>query len=170
MDPAPTPLWLSHHHPESYDRCVVIGRRHVCRRCLVLYPVALVIAAVIVAGARAPQLEIAAMWLLPIGVVVEWVGEHVGGWAHNPRRLVALSAIAAIGAGVALGRHMLHPFETAALLPMLVIAAVCGISALWGSAVTTARLMEEGWEADHEAEERARWDRLRDLADVDSAE
>ena len=37
-----TPMWLSHHWPSGYDRCTVIAGRHVCRRCLVLYPVALV--------------------------------------------------------------------------------------------------------------------------------
>ena len=26
---ADTPLWLSHHHPEAYDRCAVVAGRHV---------------------------------------------------------------------------------------------------------------------------------------------
>ena len=41
---ADTPMWLSHHWPSDYDRCAVVAGRHVCRRCLVLYPLALVAA------------------------------------------------------------------------------------------------------------------------------
>ena len=33
-------LLLSHHPPGQYDRCIRIGRHHVCRRCAVLYPLA----------------------------------------------------------------------------------------------------------------------------------
>ncbi|HET6663331.1 MAG TPA: hypothetical protein VFG94_03700, partial [Acidimicrobiales bacterium] len=43
----PTPLSLSHHWPDEYDRCVTVGGRKVCRRCLVLYPTALVSAVVL---------------------------------------------------------------------------------------------------------------------------
>lgn len=30
---ADTPLWLSHHWPGEYDRCAMVARRHICRRC-----------------------------------------------------------------------------------------------------------------------------------------
>ena len=38
-----TPMWLSHHWPPDYDRCAVVAGLHVCRRCLVLYPLARVV-------------------------------------------------------------------------------------------------------------------------------
>ena len=31
------PLWLSHHYACDADRCVTIGRSHVCRRCLAMF-------------------------------------------------------------------------------------------------------------------------------------
>lgn len=38
VDPAPLrPVWLSHHDEREADRCVRIGRAHVCRRCLAIY-------------------------------------------------------------------------------------------------------------------------------------
>ena len=46
-DADPSPMWLAPHHPDQYDRCVTVGDRHVCRRCLVLYPVAALSALVI---------------------------------------------------------------------------------------------------------------------------
>lgn len=31
------PLWLSHHYACDADRCVRVGGRHVCRRCLAMF-------------------------------------------------------------------------------------------------------------------------------------
>ena len=31
------PSWLSHHHADEADRCVRVGDRHVCRRCLAMF-------------------------------------------------------------------------------------------------------------------------------------
>ena len=52
---ADTPMMLSHHFPEDYDRCAVVAGFHVCRRCLVLYPVALVTGVVISLGSWWPD-------------------------------------------------------------------------------------------------------------------
>ena len=38
-----TPIWLSHHYPEQYDRCVLVGRKHICRRCMALYPLSFLV-------------------------------------------------------------------------------------------------------------------------------
>ena len=32
-------FWLSHHHPDEYDRCYAVAGVHVCARCLGTYPV-----------------------------------------------------------------------------------------------------------------------------------
>ena len=45
-----TPLWLSHHYPGQYDRCVVVGRRHLCRRCAVMYPFAVLVGVIALLG------------------------------------------------------------------------------------------------------------------------
>ena len=51
---ADTPMYLSHHWPSDYDRCAVVGGMHICRRCLVLYPVALVAGLVVGIGSWTP--------------------------------------------------------------------------------------------------------------------
>ena len=64
---ADTPMWLSHHWPSGYDRCAVIAGRHVCRRCLVLYPLALVTGIAISIGSWWPTgLDAAVLWLFPL--------------------------------------------------------------------------------------------------------
>lgn len=98
----PSPLWLAHHWPNDYDRCVRIGRFHVCRRCLVLYPVAVVVAiASSVAGYAPAWAPIA----LPALAVAEFALEHLGVLSHRPRRLMATSALAAVGLGVGFARY-----------------------------------------------------------------
>ena len=64
---ADTPMCLSHHWPTGYDRCAVIGGLHVCRRCLVLYPVALVAGVAISLGSWWPDgLDPWVLWLFPL--------------------------------------------------------------------------------------------------------
>ena len=67
-----TPLWLSHHHPEQYDRCVVLGGRHLCRRCIVLYPTAIVAGIILgITGPWPTDLDPWLLWLLPLPAVIE---------------------------------------------------------------------------------------------------
>lgn len=107
-----TPLWLSHHWPEDYDRCVRIGRNHVCRRCLVLYPLAAVATVVGLAiggdaGLAASNAWSAAIVLLaPLPAVVEFVLEHVGILRHNPRRQVVVTVPLGLGLGVGFARYL----------------------------------------------------------------
>jgi hypothetical protein len=87
-----TPLWLSHHRPDQYDRCVVIRGRHVCRRCIVLYPTALVAAIVLgIVGPWPEDLDPWVLWILPLPAVAEFVLEHRHAIKHSPTRLVAFS-------------------------------------------------------------------------------
>ena len=63
--------------------------RHVCRRCLVLYPLALVAAVLASAGVSWPdRVDGWLCWLLPLPAVVEFVGEQLGLLRHRPARLV----------------------------------------------------------------------------------
>ena len=80
----PTPIWLAHHWPDEYDRCVLVGRRHICRRCIVMYPIAFAVIALSLAGVALPtpwsQL---ALVFLPLPALVEFVGEHLGSWRYS---------------------------------------------------------------------------------------
>ena len=61
-----TPLWLSHHWPHDFDRCVDVRGYKVCRRCAVLYPLGLLSALVLGAVGSWPEaMDPWLVWLLP---------------------------------------------------------------------------------------------------------
>jgi uncharacterized membrane protein len=94
------PLWLTHHWPDEYDRCATVRGRLVCRRCLVLYPLALVAALVLAHVASWPErLDPWFLWLLPLPAVVEFVAEQLRLVRHSPRRLVVLTTLLAVACG-----------------------------------------------------------------------
>lgn len=163
---ATSPMWLAHHPPEHLERCVQLRGRHVCRRCAVLYPIA-VLSAVAVLVLDPPQtLMTLALWVLPVPMVLEWVGEHLGGWRYSPTRQVTVTAIGAPALGVALAWHAVEPFAWAATLPVLTWTAICLSSALAGRLV--AGVEEPGWQERHDAaetERRAHLERLLAAAD-----
>ena len=158
-----SPLWISHHWPEHYDRCVPLGRLHVCRRCLVLYPVTLVMMIFLLVadvGLRSPW--IVAMWVLPIPMVLEWVAEHGGRARYSPLRQAVLAAVAAPALAIALTEHLRDPFTLVAVAPVTLYIAVCAVSAVIG---TLRRPGATDWEAQHESEEQARRAALESLLD-----
>jgi hypothetical protein len=105
-DPTITPLWLSHHYPGQYDRCVVVGRRHLCRRCAVMYPFAVLVGVVALLGFElsSPWSQIALV-VLPIPALVEFVGEHRGRWEYSTPRHTVVSALQGLGVGVGFVRY-----------------------------------------------------------------
>ena len=105
-----TALWLSHHWPEDYDRCVRIGHRHVCRRCLWFWPACLATMLLTLAGLRWPDaLDPWLVALLPVPVVIEWWGEHLGLIRYSATRQIPLTLLAAPAVGVGLARYLEHP-------------------------------------------------------------
>jgi len=106
-DESISPLWLAHHYPEDYDRCVTIGRSHVCRRCLVLYPTALAVMALALATLRWPRsLDPWLLVLLPLPSVVEFVLEHLAIITYRPWRLAVLTIPLALALGVGFARYL----------------------------------------------------------------
>ena len=93
-------MWLAHHNPEDYDRCARVGRSYVCRRCLVLYPLALAVLVLTSSWHPARAVDVAVLVLLPLPAVVELVVEQWRGVGYAPRRQVAVT----IPLAVALGR------------------------------------------------------------------
>ncbi len=105
-----TPLWLSHHWPEDYDRCMRVGRRHVCRRCGVLYPVAFAVLALSLLGLTAPAgFGVVALVLLPLPALGDFVAEQLGWLAPSPARLVAVTVPLGVGLGVGFVRYLDAP-------------------------------------------------------------
>lgn len=99
-------MWLSHHWPEDQaQRCVTVGGRPVCRRCLALYPLG-VLVAVLAAFGLAPwptTWDPAAIWVLSIPATVAFVGEMLGWFGYSSRWQVATTLLAALAYGRALG-------------------------------------------------------------------
>lgn len=95
-----TPLWLSHHWPHDFDRCIEVRGRKVCRRCSVLYPVGILSAVVLAHVATWPSsIDLWLVVLLPFPAFVEMVGEHAGWWRPSPSRLIAFAVVQGIGCG-----------------------------------------------------------------------
>lgn len=146
-----SPLWLTHHWPEQHERCIRLGPVKVCRRCTVLYPLAILVAVVAVLSEPPAGVLLGAMWLAPLPMSLEWVAEHVGFARHSPMRLVTTTAIASAGFGAALAAHLVQPFDLDALAPMATHATVCGVAA-----VVAARRSRGTWERDHRRRELER--------------
>lgn len=127
-------MWLAHHYPDDYDRCSVVAGRHICRRCLWFYPACFTVAAASVAGFHLPVgTDVWLLWLLPVPVVVEWWGEHLGRLRYSPRRSIALSLLAAPAVGRGLGRYLVHPGDGLFWSVVVAYAIVCALPLLLGA-------------------------------------
>ncbi len=98
-------MWLAHHWPDEYaERCVILGGRHVCRRCAALYPLGLLVAILSFAGA-APwpaSFDPWPIWLLSIPATVAYCAEAIGLIRYSPRVQVGTTLLAAVAFGRAL--------------------------------------------------------------------
>jgi uncharacterized membrane protein len=122
-------MWLSHHWPDEYDRCAVIGGRHVCRRCLVLYPTSLVAALVLAHVAAWPsRLDPWFVWLLPLPSVVEFVAEQLRLVRHSPRRQVLLTIPLAVACGCLYVRYLRDQRDDLAWNVVIVYGGACLVS------------------------------------------
>ncbi len=167
----PARLWLAHHGPEHTERCVHWGNQAICRRCAVLYPTAILTSLLVVAVAPPTAALVAAMWLLPVPMVIDWSAEHLGWLPYSPRRQVAVTAVGAPALGIAFAVNALAPWSLTALAPMLTWGLICALvaAAAW---YRKAPDEDAGWEERHLDEERARDERLTRLlsaADTETA-
>ena len=133
-----------------------------CRRCLVLYPAALLTALMVavLAPGTPGTLAVALMWMLPIPAVVDWTLEHLGVVAWSPRRQVGVTLVAAPALGIALAAHADRPFTHTAVIPMAFWTLVCLTAAMAGA----ERRGPDDWRARHEATETTRTERLKEFA------
>ncbi len=103
-------MWLAHHFPDSYDRCVVLAGRHVCRRCLVLYPLAFSVMFLTMSVAPAStEADRILMILLPLPAVIEFTLEHLGFIEYRPTRQVLVSMPLAVALGRGFAIYVNHP-------------------------------------------------------------
>jgi len=127
-------MWLAHHYPEDYDRCVLVGRTHVCRRCLVLYPIAFGVLALALAGVRWPaSLDAWLLPLLPLPAVVEFVGEHLGWFPARPLVQVAVTIPLGVALGAGFYRYLHHPADPLWWAVVIGYGGLCFASVLLGA-------------------------------------
>jgi hypothetical protein len=106
---ADTPLWLAHHWPGQYDRCVRLGKRHICRRCLALYPLGLAVVGLGLAGVRWPRRDDWwLLWLLALPATIEFCLENLDLIRHSPIRMVIVNVPLAVAGGVLFLRYDDH--------------------------------------------------------------
>jgi uncharacterized membrane protein len=166
----PERMWLAHHDAAHAERCLHVGDVAVCRRCAVLYPVA-VLTTVAVLVLDPPQtLLVLAMWLLPVPMVIDWTLEQLGRTRYSPVRQVVVTAVGAPALGAAVAIHAVAPFSLAAVAPVVVWGIACAATAWWAWWRDVPQ-EAPGWEARHQAEETARRAHLEQLlADVDGCD
>jgi len=97
-------FWLSHHHPEEYNRTYVLGGVRVCARCLGTYPVLLAVMVGLIA-VRAPlawRWDVPVVLGLTLPALVDWaVGRFRPASGSN-----AVRTLTGVLLGVALGRSL----------------------------------------------------------------
>lgn len=127
-----TPLWLAHHYPDDYERCVRMGDRHVCRRCLVLYPIAVLVAVLGVAGlALADPWSAIALVALPLPAVAEVLYEQLGRRPYSARRQVAATIPLGLGLGVGFARYLDDHTDPLFWAVAITYTAVCFGAIAW---------------------------------------
>jgi hypothetical protein len=142
-------LVLAHHPPAAYDRCTVVEGHHVCRRCSVLYPVALAMLGLSLAGIHWPaSLDALLLLALPVPVVTEFVLEQSGAIRYSPRRQVAVTAVAALALGQGFARYLANGRDRIFWTMVGVHAGICLAAFIAGSHVRRRRAAAERIKAD----------------------
>lgn len=126
-----TPMWLAHHYPENYDRCVRIGDRHVCRRCLALYPLAFAVMALSLWGPWPGTIDAWLLVLLPVPSVVEFVLEHLDVIRYSATRQVLLTLPLAVALGRGFALYVEDPSSRPFWGVVIVYGGVCVAAAIW---------------------------------------
>jgi hypothetical protein len=101
-------IW-THHWADQHDRCAHVGGRLVCRRCLVLYPVTIVVLLLARVGVRWPEsLDTLLLFSLPLPLVLDFAAEHMGFTRYSPRRQIVTTFLGAFALGHAFARYLEH--------------------------------------------------------------
>ncbi len=123
-------MWLSHHDPGGYDRCVLVAGRPVCRRCLVLYPLSFVVLVVARVMQWPGRIEAVALVALPLPAVAEFVLEHRGTIRYSPARQVLVTIPLAVALGAGFDRYLDRQTDPVFWSTVVAYTGICLWSAL----------------------------------------
>lgn len=128
-------LWRTHHHPDAYDRCMTIAGRHWCRRCLTLYPVTALFAALTLAGiALWPEShDLWFIWLPCIPATLDFVLEQTGVIRYSARRQFLTTLLVAPALGRGLGHELDDSWSWEFWGPVLCFCTIWFVAAVIGS-------------------------------------
>jgi hypothetical protein len=139
-----TPMWLSHHYPEDYDRCVAVGRSHVCRRCLVMYPVALATVVLASLGVRWPRpLDPVLLVVLCLPALSQFVLEHIGRIRYSPLVEDAAMLPASVALGVGFSRYLKDHTDPLFWACIVGYGTICFVAVVIGARRARARAGRE---------------------------
>lgn len=128
-------MWLSHHWPQDHaERCVLIGKTPVCRRCLALYPLGLLVAVLSALGHPPWPMtwDPAAIWILCVPPTVAFIGEVLGLFPYNRRWQIGTTLLAALAYGRALGYEFNERWSPEFWEPIAVFGGLWFFAAFYG--------------------------------------
>lgn len=127
-------MWHAHHWPDEYDRCVVIAGRHVCRRCLILYPAAIAVAVLSLAGVVLwpRSLDLWFIWGLCLPATADFVLEQLGVIRYSARRQIIATALLAPALGRGIGHELAQMWSWAFWGPVFTFCTIWFVAALAG--------------------------------------
>ena len=141
FDPTPphreaslTYLALAHHWPSENDRCTKIGTHYVCRRCVVLWPIALasgLIFAMLATGSFSRSTTLLVALCLP--ACVDFCLDNLAAIKYSPLRMQLLSIPLALGVGLGFARYFRNPSDASFWIVGIAFSAICGACALFGA-------------------------------------
>ena len=127
-------MWRAHHQPHDYERCVSIGGRHYCRRCLALYPVTALFAVLTLAGwSLWPEsLDLWFIWLPCIPATVDFVAEQLQLLRYSARRQFLTTLLFAPALGRGIGHELQDSFAWELWGPLLCFCTIWFFAAIAG--------------------------------------
>ncbi len=139
-------MWHAHHWPDEYDRCVMIGDRHVCRRCLTLYPAAIAVAFAYLGGLLLwpRSFDPWLIWALCIPATADFVLEQTKVVAYSARRQVITTALLAPALGRGMGYELDDSWSWEFWGPVLVFCTTWFAATLAGRARTADTQLAHG--------------------------
>ncbi len=125
------PLWLSHHRRGEEERCIVVGGRHICRRCVWLWPMSIVALVLsLTVGLWPEELDALMLAMLPAPAAIELLQELRGRLAYDRVRQTVLMVPLAAAIGRGLARYLEDPGDQIFWRMALGYGFVCGYTAL----------------------------------------
>ncbi len=129
-------LWHAHHWPSAYQtHCVRIGSRHWCRRCLALYPLALLVSILSALGAPPwpPSLDPAAIWILCLPGTMAFVAEASGLVPYRARWQTAATLVTAVAFGRGLGYELTDRWSPEFWQPVAIFGGIWFLASVFAA-------------------------------------